>query len=145
MQQLTGEHAAAAASHQQALSLYRDVGHRIGQAEAFNSLGELSCRTSATAQARGYHAEALAIAREIGLPLQQARALEGTGRSHLADGELPEAARHLQQALTIYQRIKAPAARRVQQTLHDHGLVDQAVSTEREITVSGSAARQDIQ
>ena len=144
VQQLTGDHAAAAASHQQALSLYRDLGHRIGQAEALNSLGQLSCRTSATAQARGYHAEALAIACEIGLPLQQARALEGTGRSHLHDGELPEAARHLQQALTIYQRIKAPAARRVQQTLHDHALVDQAASTQREITVSGSAARQEI-
>lgn len=29
---------------------------------------------------------------------------------------------HLQQALTIYQRIGAPAARRVQQTLQDHQL-----------------------
>jgi tetratricopeptide (TPR) repeat protein/transcriptional regulator with XRE-family HTH domain len=145
VEQLTGDHAAAAASHQQALNLYRDVGHRIGQAEALNSLGELSCRTSATAQARAYHAEALAIARELGLPLQQARALEGTGRSHLRDNDLPKAARCLQQALTIYQRITAPAARCVQETLHDHGLPDQAATTHRENAISGSAAPQEIQ
>ena len=41
MQQLTGDYPAAAASHQQALELFRDLGERLGQAEALNSLGEL--------------------------------------------------------------------------------------------------------
>jgi hypothetical protein len=65
VQQQTGDFPAAAASHQQALALFGDLGHRLGQAEALNRLGGLSLRTSATAQARGQHSRALAIARDI--------------------------------------------------------------------------------
>ena len=68
MQQLTGDYPAAAASHQQALSLFGDLGERDGQAEALNSLGELSSRTSANQQALDYHRQALAIAHDIGAP-----------------------------------------------------------------------------
>ena len=46
MQQLTGDYAAAAASHQQALALNRDAGDRAGQAETLNCLGELASRTA---------------------------------------------------------------------------------------------------
>ena len=56
MQQLTGDYPAAAASHQQALELFRDLGDRHGQAEALNSLGELSSRTADSQQARDHHA-----------------------------------------------------------------------------------------
>jgi tetratricopeptide (TPR) repeat protein/transcriptional regulator with XRE-family HTH domain len=122
VQQLTGHHQAAAASHQQALELYSDLGIRRGQAEALNGLGELSSRTSATQQARERHTQALAIARDVGLPLEEARALEGIGHSNLQDGNTGQGAAHLQQAHTIYQRIRAPAARRVQETLRQHGL-----------------------
>jgi hypothetical protein len=38
-QQLTGDNPAAAASHHQALQLYRDVGSWHGQAETLNNLG----------------------------------------------------------------------------------------------------------
>ena len=97
--------------------MQRDIGSRLGEAEALNSLGEVSSRTSATRQARDYHAEALTIARDIGVPMQEARALEGIGNSRLQDGNPGEAAAYLQQALTIYERIGAPAARRVRVTL----------------------------
>ena len=117
MQQLTGDYPAAAASHQQALELFRDLGDRHGQAEVLNSLGELSSRTAASQQARDYHTQALAIAREIGAPLEEARALEGIGHSHLQDGHPSEGTAHLRQALAIYQRIGAPGAQRVQETL----------------------------
>ena len=120
MQQLTGDYPAAAASHQQALRLSRDVGNRHGQAETLNSLGELSSRTAASRQARDHYAQALAIARDLGTPLEEARALEGIGRSHLQDGHASQGTAGLRQALAIYQRIGSPAARRVQQTLHDH-------------------------
>ncbi len=119
MQQLTGDYPAAAASHQQALQLSRDVGNRLGQAETLNSLGELSSRTAATRQARDQHAQALAIARDLGTPPDEARALEGIGRSHLQDGHASEGTACLRQALAIYQRIGSPAARRVQHTLRD--------------------------
>jgi hypothetical protein len=64
----------------------------------------------------------LAIARDIGDPLQEARALEGIGQCHLRDGNPGDGTSYLRQALTIYQRIRAPAAQRVQGTLHDHAI-----------------------
>ncbi len=86
MQQLTGDYAAAAVSHQQALEMSRDAGERYNQAQVLNSLGELSTRTAASQQARDYHTQALAIARELGVPLEEARAMEGIGRCHIQDG-----------------------------------------------------------
>jgi Tetratricopeptide repeat len=104
-------------SHQRALTLCRDGGDRLGQAETLNCLGELASRTADGRQARDHHAQALAIARELGTPLQEARALEGIGHSHIRDGHPGEGTALLEQALAIYQRIGAPAARRVQETL----------------------------
>jgi DNA-binding SARP family transcriptional activator/tetratricopeptide (TPR) repeat protein len=121
VQQLTG-HYQAAASHREALALFRAFGHRPGEAEALNGLAELACRTSDTGQARDYHTQALTIARAIGMPVEEARALEGIGNSHLHDGNTGEGAAHLRCALAIYQRIGTPGARRVQETLDDHGL-----------------------
>jgi tetratricopeptide (TPR) repeat protein len=119
--QETGDYQAAAASHQQTLALFRDLHHPRGQADALNSLGELSSRIAAPGQAREHHTRALAIAQDLGMPLEEARALEGIGRSHLLDGNPGQAAPHLSQALAIYQRIGAPDARRVQETLQQHG------------------------
>lgn len=47
-------------------------------------------------------------------------ALEGIGRSKLQDHHTSEGTACLLQALAIHQRIGSPAARRVQQSLHDH-------------------------
>jgi tetratricopeptide (TPR) repeat protein/transcriptional regulator with XRE-family HTH domain len=121
VQQATGDCPAAAASHQQALELFGDLGDQLGQAKALNRLGELATRTSATGQARARHAQALAIARDLGAAPEEARALEGLGQAHLQDGNPGHAAAHLRQALAIYQHIGAPAARRVQETLQNHG------------------------
>ena len=122
VQQETGDYRAAAASHQQALALFGDLGNLLGQAEALNRLGELSLRTSATAQARDQHTQALAIARDISAAPEEARALEGIGNSHLQEGNPSQAVAHLRQALTIYQRIGAPGAERVQETLRSLNL-----------------------
>ncbi|HEV3292556.1 MAG TPA: tetratricopeptide repeat protein, partial [Streptosporangiaceae bacterium] len=122
VQQLTGDYPAAAASHQHALELCRDLGEPLGQAEALNHLGELLLRTSATGQARDQHIRALAITRDLDASPEQARALEGIGNSHLHDGNPGQAAEYLRQALAIYQRIGAPAAQRVQETLQRHRL-----------------------
>jgi tetratricopeptide (TPR) repeat protein/DNA-binding XRE family transcriptional regulator len=121
VQQLTGDYPAAAASVAEAVELFRDLGHRHGLAKALNSLGELSLRTSAPLEARSRHAEALAITRELGTPGEQARALEGIGRS-LLHRDPAEAAAHLRQALEIYQKIGAPGAGLVQDTLDGQGL-----------------------
>ena len=126
MQQETGDYPAAAASHQQALALFGDLGNLLGQAEALNRLGELSLRTSATAQARDQHTRALAIARDISAAPEEARALEGIGLSHLQEGNPSQAVARLRQALTIYQRIGGPGAQRVQETLRDPRLPETA-------------------
>jgi tetratricopeptide (TPR) repeat protein/transcriptional regulator with XRE-family HTH domain len=120
-QQLTGDYATAGVTLRQALELHRDLGSRHGQAVTLNSLGQLLSRTSATRDAFGRYDEALAIARELGAPLQEARALEGIGEL-LLPGNPAEAAVQLRSALAIYQRIGAPGARHVQDTLTEHGL-----------------------
>ena len=120
VQQLTGDYPAAAASHQRALALFSELGNLLGRAEAHNNLGQLAIRTANTAHAHRYHAQALATARDISAPLEQARALEGLGQAHLQDGSHDKGLELLHQAHTIYQRIGAPAARRVQETLQNH-------------------------
>jgi hypothetical protein len=54
---------------------------------------------------------------EIAQFMTQDPIFERHRHSHLRDGHASEAAAWLRQALTIYQRIAAPAARRVQETL----------------------------
>ena len=122
MQSLTGDYPAAAASLTQALGMFRDIGDRDGQAEVLNNLGEVLSRSGDGQQARDHHARALAIAREISVPLEEARALEGLGHCLLRDGNPGAAAAHWQQALAICQRIGAPDARRIQETLRQHGI-----------------------
>jgi len=122
VQQGTGDYPAAAASHQRALALFSDLGNLLGRAEALNRLGELSLRTSAAGQARDQHTRALAIARDIKAAPEQARALEGIGNVHLREGNPGQAAAYLRQALAIYQRIGAPGAHRVQETLRNPSL-----------------------
>jgi tetratricopeptide (TPR) repeat protein/transcriptional regulator with XRE-family HTH domain len=121
LQQFTGDYPAAAASSAAAIELFRDLGDRSGLAKALNSLGELSLRTAAPGEAARQHGQALAISRELGTPHEEARALEGIGRSWLGRDEA-EAAAQLRQALAIYQRIGVPEARRVEDTLREHGL-----------------------
>ncbi len=119
--QLTGDYPAATACLAEAIELFRDLGDRHGLAKALNSLGELSLRTSAAEESQGQHAQALAIARDLGTPGEQARALEGIGRS-LLRRDPAEAAMHLREALEIYQKIGAPEARSVRDTLDGQSL-----------------------
>jgi len=83
-------------------------------------LGKLVTRTSGPEKASEIHREALAKAIELGAPAEEARALAGLGRSQLA-GDSVDAATNLREALAIYQRIGAPEARLVQDTLNEHG------------------------
>jgi len=122
VQQETGDYPAAAASHQQALTLFGDLGNRLGQAEALNRLGELATRTADTPQAREHHTRALAIARDISAAPEEARALEGLGRAHIHGSDHGKGLDYLRQALTVYQRIGAPAAQRLRETLRGPSL-----------------------
>jgi hypothetical protein len=82
-------------------------------------------RTSATQQAREHHTRALAIARDISAAPEQARALEGIGNIHRHEGNSGQAAAPLRQALAMYQRIGAPGAKRIEETLRHHRITPQ--------------------
>ena len=61
------------------------------------------------------------------MPATSARATGGSlcpgiGTSHLHDGSPGQAASSLRQALAIYHRLGTPGARRIHQTLRQHGL-----------------------
>ena len=96
-----------------------------------NSLGELSSRTGTPRQARGHHVRALAIARDLGAAAEEARALEGIGWSHIQDGHPGRGTGQLRQALAIYQRIGAPDAQRIQETILSYRR-DTTLATARE-------------
>ena len=68
MQQLTGDYPAAAASHQQALELFRDLGDRLGQAYALNDLGIVQRLTGDYPAAAASHQQALALFRDLDNP-----------------------------------------------------------------------------
>ena len=122
VQARTGDYPAATATLTKVLGMFRELGDRDSQAETLNNLGEVLSRSADRQQARDYHALGLAIAGEISAPLEEARALEGLGHCLLQDGNRGGAAAHWQQALTIYQRIGAPDARRIAETLRQHGI-----------------------
>src|SRR5262249_18897423 len=122
LHRLTGNHRAAAASHRQALELFREFGARLGQAEALNNLRALLSQTPHTQQTPDDHAQAPATPRKLGASHEEARALEGIGHSQLQDGHISEGTAHLEQALAIYQRIKSPSAQRVQETVRQYAL-----------------------
>lgn len=110
------------ALQRRALELYRDLGDRLGEAQALNDLGELLLGSAGAASARAHHEQALEIATSIGASIDQACALEGIGRTHLHDGQPGRAAPPLRQALAIYQKFGSLHTSRVEALLRDHDL-----------------------
>ena len=104
-----------------ALELYRGLGHRLGQAETLNNLGDLHA-LSDPHRARDYHEQALSFARDITALLEEARALEGIGNSDIQNNKKEHGRIRLRQALEIYLRIGSPHVGRVERTLTFHGL-----------------------
>jgi hypothetical protein len=84
---------------------------------------------------------ALAIARDIRAAPEEARALEGLGQAHLHDGSPGQAAGPLREALTIYQRIGAPAARRVQEIIQNHKLTSTNLEPSQRLPITSVSKR----
>ena len=120
LQHLTGDHQTAATSLTQALTLFREVGDRVEEAEALNHLGALQATTLGPQEALARYSEALTITRDTGSPLEQADALTGIGRCHIHTGNTAGGTALLRQALDIYQRIGSPSAQRIQKILDEH-------------------------
>ena len=108
MQQETGDYPAAAASQQQALALFGDLGFLLGQAYALNDLGLVQQETGDYPAAAASHQQAFELFQDLGDELGQAEALNRLGELSLADrGHRPIPERHAH-ALAIARRLKAP-------------------------------------
>ena len=95
----------AAASHQQALELYRDLGDRLGQASALDNLGRVQRETGEYTAAAASHQQALALYRDLGHRAGQALAITNLGTVQARTGDYPAAAASHQQALGIFRDI----------------------------------------
>ena len=103
----------------EALSIYRDIGDRNGQAETLNEIATLDRVRGNPAAATAGHQEALTLAREIGSSWHEAHALAGLGRASLAAGHTADAQAYLRQAQEIFQRIGATEAASVTAELQE--------------------------
>jgi len=108
VQQLTGDYPAAAASHQQALALFGDLGSRLGQAEALNRLGVVQQQTGDYPAAAASHQQALALFGDLGNRLGQAEALNRLGELSSRTSATGQARECHAQALAITREISAP-------------------------------------
>ncbi len=121
-----GDDLAAARCYQQALAMFRDLGERSFEATAIQYIGRIHMRAGDFASA---HRRGPRLPRRGASHLPAGWHAPGRsdrpgdiGLSYLHDGSLAQASGCLHEALAIYQRIGAPDARRIQQTLHDHTL-----------------------
>ena len=86
MRWLTDDYPAAAQALEQALGIYRDLGDRLGQANALRDLGVVRRLTGDYPAAAQALEQALDIYRDLGDRLGQANALSYLGVVRLADG-----------------------------------------------------------
>ncbi|MGO9082359.1 MAG: ATP-binding protein [Streptosporangiaceae bacterium] len=110
--QLAGE-PDALADGERALSIYIELGDRVGQAEALNSIGDTLLASGRPEDARAAYERATSQIGELEAPMEKARALEGIGHSLLNQHHNARAHASLQQALTIYREIGSPRAEQV--------------------------------
>jgi len=100
----------AAEHHQQALALFREIGHRAGEAMALNAVGETHHVTGDPEHARANHDVALTLASRISDRYEQARAHNGLAHTHHASGDPDPARHHWRQALALYTDLGVPEA-----------------------------------
>jgi hypothetical protein len=103
----------ATTSRQQALTLFRRIGHQASQAQALNGMGNLMLATGQLGQSRAQHGLALDLATRIGDKYQQGAAHDGLAHAHKAGRDLSRAYHHWQQALALYTDLDVPEASEV--------------------------------
>ena len=97
-----GPWAAAITRHTTAIQAARDLGDRLGQANALHDLGVVRRLTDDYPAAAQAHEQALGIYRDLGDRHGQANALNDLGHVRQGTGDYPAAAQVLEQALDIY-------------------------------------------
>ncbi len=90
---------------QQALQIAREVGYRVGEAAALNSIGLVYKALWRYQEALDHFQQTLQIAREVGPRIGEAAALNNIGLMYEAWGRLQEALDNYQEALQITQEV----------------------------------------
>lgn len=96
---------AAFQSWQQALTIYRDLGHRLGEAKTIGHLGLIFYSIGQYQEALNHHQQHLEIAQEISDRLQEAKSLGNLGNTYHCLGQYKKAIEYHQQCLDIMQEI----------------------------------------
>src|SRR5450756_278719 len=102
---MTGDYTAAAASHEQALDLYRSLGHANGEATALSGLGLVQWAGADYRQASTNLGEALELSRRVGNKIGEANALNYLGSVQYSMGNYAGAAASQERALQLYREL----------------------------------------
>ena len=100
-----GEFDAATAAYEQALTIYRQVGGRLGQAETLTNLARVYSDSGDHDAATEAYEQALTIYRQVGHRLGQAETLTNLARTRGDSGDHDATTDLHEQALTIYRDI----------------------------------------
>ncbi len=92
-------------SWENALSIYREIGDRNGEASSYNNLGEAYRSLGEYQRAIEFLQQSLDIAREIGARNVEASSLGGLGNAYISLGQYPKAIEFFQQSLDIAREI----------------------------------------
>ncbi|MEU7530727.1 BTAD domain-containing putative transcriptional regulator [Saccharothrix sp. NPDC042600] len=117
-----GSVTAAVDRQDRALALLREADLPDVECEALNDLADTLWAHGTPDRARGCHVQASDVARRSGNLAEEARARVGLARAD-RDTDPAAARRHLLAALEIYDRIEAPEARQVRESLRAQGVV----------------------
>ncbi|MCC2695416.1 CHAT domain-containing protein [Nodularia sp. LEGE 04288] len=93
-------------SWEQALQIYREIKHRLGEGNALGNLGLIYYSLGDYPTAIDYHQKSLAIAREIKDRSGEGAALGNLGAAYDSFGDYPTAINYHQQSLAIKREIK---------------------------------------
>ncbi len=107
-----GRYAPAETHCESALTLYREVGNRMGEIRAMRGLAVIRTLEGEPVQAIAQLEKVLALTREVGHRAQEARTLAAMGTALRTVPDPQRAAQHLQEALTIAQTIADPLGER---------------------------------
>lgn len=101
----------SASPYRKALAIFRDLGHRGGEATALTNLGDVSIRLGRHQEAVAEHAQAIAIFGDLGERYGEMCALNGQGEALAGLGRSEAAIASHSAALTLAREIDEPEGR----------------------------------
>ena len=118
----TSQYKEALQSFQQALTIYREIKDRKGQAFSLNYIAIVKRTLGDNIESLEFYKQALYIFREIGDRLNEGTVLNNIGKVHESLGQYPQALEFYQQALTIRKQVGDQTGEAF--TLTDLGLIN---------------------